>query len=142
VTSGRRDGKLLGSDLYYEVRYEDLVNHPERILQDLSTFLRLPFADQMLKFYEGKTRTEPGISAKKAWLPPTPGLREWQTQMSASDVELFEALAGDLLNELGYQQGAGNISSAVAELAEERQRQWEAEMMQRQAKKIKRPKPV
>lgn len=142
VTSGRRDGKLLGPDVYHEIRYEDLVNQSENVLRDVSTFLGLPFADQMLKFYEGKTRAEPGISAKKAWLPPTPGLREWQTQMSASDVELFEALAGDLLNELDYQKGAGNIFSSVAALAEQRQRQWEAEMAQRQARKIKRPKPV
>jgi hypothetical protein len=142
VTSGRRDGTLLGSDRYYEVRYEDLVHQPERVLQDLSSFLGLPFAAQMLKFYEGKTRTKPGISAKKAWLPPTPGLREWQTQMAARDVELFEALAGDLLNELGYEQGADIISSRLAALAEERQRQWEAEMMQRQARKIQRSKPI
>lgn len=47
-------------------------------------------------------RSEPGLDAKKAWLPITAGLRDWRTQMSAEHVERFEAVAGDLLDELGY----------------------------------------
>ena len=138
VTTGRLAGEKLGSDRYREVLYEDLVHHPERVLQDLSEFLGLPFASEMLNFYVGKTRNDPGISAKKAWLPPTPGLREWQAQMALHDVELFTALAGDLLDDLGYDQGARSISTGVAALADERQRQWEAEVMQRQVRKNRR----
>jgi hypothetical protein len=37
-------------------------------------------------------------------LPPTKGLRDWRTQMSREDVALFEALAGDLLVDLGYER--------------------------------------
>ena len=34
---------------------------------------------------------------------PTPGLRDWRTQMSPEDIATFEALAGDLLADLGYE---------------------------------------
>jgi hypothetical protein len=55
----------------------------------------------MLRFHEGRTCLEGGRDAKAAWLPVTPGLRNWRVQMAAADVEHFEAVAGDLLEELG-----------------------------------------
>ena len=56
----------------------------------------------MLRFHEGRTRHEPGLSAKRARLPITPNLRNWREQMSTDAVERFEAVAGELLEELGY----------------------------------------
>jgi hypothetical protein len=40
--------------------------------------------------HEGRTRHDLGLSAKKAWLPPTPGLRDWLSQMPHEHVERFE----------------------------------------------------
>ncbi len=102
VRLGRQGGHPLGPELYYEMRYENLVTHPENECAKLCDFLGLPYDNAMLRFHEGRTRTDPGLSAKKAWLPITPGLRDWRSQMSAEDIERFEAVAGDLLNELGY----------------------------------------
>jgi len=62
----------------------------------------LPYDDAMLRFHEGRTKTDPGLDAKHAWLPITPGLRNWRSQMPVEDVERFEAVAGNLLDELGY----------------------------------------
>jgi hypothetical protein len=56
----------------------------------------------MLDFSRGRTRAGAGLDAKHSWLPITPGLRDWRSQMSPGDVETFEAGAGDLLGELGY----------------------------------------
>ena len=42
-------------------------------------------------------------------LPPTKGLRDWRTQMSTRDLAVFEANAGDLLSELGYERGCAHI---------------------------------
>jgi hypothetical protein len=55
-----------------------------------------------LRFHEGHQRHQPGLSAKKAWRPVTAGLRDWQSEMPAEEVERFEAVAGDILSELGY----------------------------------------
>jgi hypothetical protein len=102
VRLGREAGSSLGPNLYYEIGYESLVANPADECRALCTFLDVPYDDAMLRFHEGRTRTDPGLSAKDAWLPITPGLRDWRTQMAAEDVERFEAVAGDLLDELGY----------------------------------------
>ncbi len=102
VRLGREAGSSLGQDLYYEIRYESLVTHPEDECAALCAFLGVPYDDAMLRFHVGRTRIDPGLDAKHAWLPPTPGLRDWRLQMPAQDIERFEAVAGDLLNELGY----------------------------------------
>src|SRR3712207_490138 len=104
ATLGREDGAPLGSDLYHEVRYEALVSEPAKECEKLCSFLDLPYDDAMLRFHEGRERVEPGRSAKSAWLRVTPGLRDWRTQMCTADVERFEAAAGDLLEELGYER--------------------------------------
>lgn len=128
VSAGRLDGEGLGSERYHELKYEDLVNRPEQTLRDVTQFLELPFAAEMLSFHEGKVRSGNGLSTKKAWLPPTPGLRDWRTQMSAGDIELFEAIAGDLLSTLGYERACNVISPAIAKVAEQYRNRWETEM--------------
>jgi hypothetical protein len=102
VREARDRGRPLGPGLYYEVRYELLVTRPAEEAARLCAFLQVPYDASVLSFHEGRTRNEPGLSAKDAWLPITPDLRNWRTQMPAGDTELFEAAAGDLLEELGY----------------------------------------
>jgi hypothetical protein len=53
-----------------------------------------------------------GLDAKHGRLPPTPGLRDWRSQMQREHVRRFEAVAGDLLEELGYQRFFPELSSA------------------------------
>lgn len=102
VRRGRADGARLPAGGYHEVRYEDLLIAPEEALSRLCEFLSVPFVDAMFAFHEGRRRDQPGLDAKKAWLPITPGLRNWRTELEAGDIELFEAAAGGLLEELGY----------------------------------------
>lgn len=126
VSTGRRDGRMLDPTKYSEVKYEDVVARPEESLHELAGFLDLPFAPQMVAYHEGKTRSKPGLSAKKAWLPPTTGLRDWRTAMSARDLELFEAIAGDLLSDLGYERAFDSISPEIAAIADRCQDWWES----------------
>ncbi len=104
VRFGREAGTALGPGLYYEIRYESLVSRPAQESAALCAFLGLPYDESMLRFHEGRTRNDPGLDAKGAWLPVTPGLRDWRTQMSAEDMERFEAAAGELLDELQYER--------------------------------------
>jgi len=104
VRAGREAGGRLGPGLYHEICYEGLIGDPEGECRTLCEFLGLPYDDAMLDFHEGKTKTHPSLSAKKAWLPVTSGLRDWRTEMEIGDVERFEAAAGDLLDELGYER--------------------------------------
>jgi hypothetical protein len=102
VRLGCEAADLLGSERYCELSYEALVADPDRECARLCAFLGVTYDDAMLRFHEGRTRAKPGRSAKAAWLPVTRGLRSWRKQMAAADVERFEAVAGPLLDELGY----------------------------------------
>jgi hypothetical protein len=123
VAVGREAGELLRPALYHEVRYEDLVSSPERELERICAFLRIPYVEEMTRFYEGRTRQpKPGRSSKAQWLPPTTGLRDWQTQLPTGDVERIEAAAGDLIRKLGYATRFDRCSPAAHDrLAEVRE---------------------
>jgi hypothetical protein len=120
VRKAREDGAALGPGLYHEMHYEDLVDDPQRECNRLCEFLGVPYDDAMIRFAEGKTRTDlPNArkTPKKAWLPITSGMRNWRTEMPVKDVERFEAAAGDLLEELGYERAVPNPSSEALEQA-------------------------
>lgn len=119
VRLGREAGASLGPSLYYEIRYEALVADAAGELEPLCAFIDLPFDEAMLRFHEGRERSESGLSAKSAWLPPTPGLRDWRMQMAAEDIERFEAATGELLSELGYPRAVPRPSEEARERAGE-----------------------
>ena len=131
VGSGLRDGAQLGKTSYREIRYEDLLAQPETELRELCDFLGLPYASEMLNYHVGKMNAQPGLSAKKAWLPPTTGLRNWRTEMPERDLLLFEALAGNLLSILGYQLSADSFPQNIKETASKCQQWWQSEMARR-----------
>jgi hypothetical protein len=108
VRLGREGGSGLAPGLYHELRYEALVADPERESIRLCEFLEIPYDPSMLRFHEGRMRDDPHLSAKKAWKPVTPGLRSWRAQMPRGDVIRFEAVAGALLDELGYERITGS----------------------------------
>jgi Sulfotransferase family len=133
VDSGKRDAGEVGSR-YLEVRYEALVSRPEETLREVVDFLELPFDAGMLAYHVGRTRAKPGLGTNKAWLPPTQGVRDWRTQMSAHDVELVEALAGDLLSELGYERAFPKISPPVRAEAKQHRKRWARKVARRTAR--------
>jgi hypothetical protein len=128
--TGRRDGAELG-DRYRETHYETLVARPRETLRGLAEFLGLPDAPEMAAYHVGRTIDRPGMSAKKAWLPPTAGLRDWHAEMSARDRALFEALAGDVLSELGYELSIGTYTDEVTDTAERCRSWWDAQLPHR-----------
>ena len=76
------------------------------------------------------------MSAKKAWLPPTAGLRDWRRDLAPRELELFEALAGDLLEELGYELAAPSVSADVAAQAERARAWWSDELARRRNRAV------
>lgn len=88
---------------YLELRYEDLVAEPESRLRDVCTFLGLEYEPAMLEYHR---REDPSLYADHPRLaqPPVRDARTWRKEMRLADVKLFEAIAGDLLAELGYER--------------------------------------
>ena len=112
VTAGERAGKILGSKKYHEVRFEALVKEPQHELSAICEFLGIEFSHQMLEYHR-RPRAELASNPTKAVdRSPATDTRNWRTDMSPIDRTRFEAIAGDLLERLGYER-----SSPVSTLA-------------------------
>jgi hypothetical protein len=114
VRAGRDSGRRLGPERYLEVRYEELVEEPDAVARRVCSFVGLPFVAEMLRYFERVDPLHRQLSHREhhrnLYLPPTKGLRNWRQEMDVRDIELFEALAGDLLTALGYERATPRIS--------------------------------
>jgi len=130
IRRAQKQGEKLGH--YLELRYEDLVTDTEPNLRRIAEFIELDWDPVMLRYYEhaaermaemardlpasdGKP-TRPGAERMEAHAmtqkPPDPNaMYRWKEKMSPEDVASFDAAAGGLLAELGYEVGAGAASA-------------------------------
>jgi sulfotransferase family protein len=101
ILAARRLGRHAGSR-YLELRYEDLVAEPERELRRICEHGSLPWEPGMLDH----TRVSDAANMpehRNLAQPPTPGLRDWRSQMKREDAVAFEQVAGDVLRSSGYE---------------------------------------
>jgi hypothetical protein len=108
VAEGREAGADLGPDRYFESRFEELIEDTEGAVRRICGFIDLPYDPVMLTYYERAgdivSTTAVPDRHKDIYLPPTKGLRDWRRELSDDQVARFEALAGDLLSDLGYER--------------------------------------
>jgi hypothetical protein len=135
ITKARQDAPKL--DHYIEVRYEDLILDTEPALRRICKFIELPWDDAVLSYHERSAerlkemaRALPAEGRAKelsverrmathemTTKPPSADrVARWRTQMSAEQRESFEAVAGGLLEELGYPTGADAVEKATAQI--------------------------
>jgi len=108
---------------YLEIRYEDLLLHTTSTLKTICSFIALPWNTSMLDYHltaeeRLKEKDRDVISPESKRLipasertaihsftsqPPQPSrINRWKTEMSDLDRKTFEDVAGDMLQELGY----------------------------------------
>lgn len=100
VQAARRLGRRVG-ERYLELHYEQLVQQPEAELERICAFAGLPFEPDMVS-YPGTLDLSAKPHHSRLSQPPTPGLRNWSSEMGAADVADFERIAGDELAACGY----------------------------------------
>jgi Sulfotransferase family len=101
ITSARRLGRNVGAR-YLELRYEDLVTEPEHELRRICEHASLSWEPAMLD-HTGVNEVAKMPEHRNIAQPPTPGLRDWHSQMSREDALAFEQVAGDVLLSAGYE---------------------------------------
>jgi hypothetical protein len=107
VTAGRDAGSRLGRDRYLEIRYERLVSSPVSTLEQVCSFGGLTWSDEPMarpSLDSLQVRKAHSRYHARSLLPPEAGLRDWRHQMDPRKVAAFEAVAGDLLTDLGYER--------------------------------------
>jgi hypothetical protein len=107
VGTGRECGKVLG-ECYREVRFEDLVRHPQETLSGLSEFI-----DHDLNFETITRAPNSSFGAEAGTFDP---VERWRTKMSNKELADFEALVGDRLVELNYPLVSGGGTSSLRTL--------------------------
>jgi hypothetical protein len=117
-----------GLNGYLELRYEDLVTDPEPALRKACELIELDYDPAMLEYHRhaeqrlqemagelpavaGRPAREAGERLAAHTMATKPPSREriavWKQEMSEADALEFEATAGDLLAELGYETLSG-----------------------------------
>lgn len=97
----REQGRALGPAVYHEVRHEAVIERPDDEWAGLSAFLGAPHDPAMVGRHVGRS-FEPS---------------SWRARMPGRDVELFEAAAGELLEELDYPRAVPSPSPEAKRLA-------------------------
>ena len=106
VAQGLRAGRDLERGRYIEIMYSDLVEDNEGEVKDICAFLGLQFDPVMLD----PERTKQGALARADKFNPNVKeqairrVRSWKSDMPPEHVEIFEAIAGDVLSELGFER--------------------------------------
>jgi sulfotransferase family protein len=118
VRRSREVGRGLWPDRFREIRYEELVRWPAATLTGVCAFLGLDYDDVMLDYGQGRQRDDSSLDAKHGWQPVKVGLRDWRRQLEPDDLAIFEAVAGDLLAELGYPDSHVTVSDRDGATAE------------------------
>jgi hypothetical protein len=99
VEVGQELGQGLGSDVYFEMRYEDLLADPKAALQRICVFLDEAFDDAILNFKKsGEAGKTPLLQARVQ----ADNAGKWRTTMHPLQLRVFESAAGDTLARLGY----------------------------------------
>lgn len=93
-----------------EIRFEELVENPERELRAIARFLGIAYEDSMLTAYMSRASNKVGarIENQHANLAKSPATSEsgkWRGQLSRSDQAIAYEIAGPLLDELKYPSG-------------------------------------
>jgi hypothetical protein len=101
VRKGRRYGQKFPAD-YIEVRYEDLVCHPEKTLNTLAEFL-----DHDLDYGRIQQAGIGRVASPNTVWKEEPGeasspVNRWKTKLSQPEISALENLIGDCLEEFGY----------------------------------------
>ena len=126
ITRAREQAKRLAH--YKEIRYESLILETEPTLREVLEFLEFPWDDGILDYHQhsaerleemkrelpnqGK-RTALSVElrmkthARTTEKPDPKRVSRWRESMDRADRELFESIAGPLLEELGYVTGGG-----------------------------------
>jgi Sulfotransferase family len=126
VAAARGLARRVGRERYRELRYEALAADPVVALREVCDFADLEFEPAMLE-YQGRVDLTGKPHQTSLERPPTPGIRDWRSDMDERDAAAFESIAGDALAAFGYPlsdpaQAAGPSPRGRAELLSYRSR--------------------
>ena len=100
--------KLTDDNRFYSVSYERLTQQPEKTARSLCAFLGADYVPSMLDFHKSSEAKNAAKSSNLWGNVTNPIMKnnsaKYVTEMSLSDISIFESVAGDILDALGYER--------------------------------------
>ena len=107
LTYGRDVGGRIFEN-YLEIKYEDLLNHPERELSKITNKLGLDFDNGMLEYYQKADEVIVGEEIewkKNLYRPIMKGnVDKWKNELTSNQIKTIEVVLGKEMKLLGYQK--------------------------------------
>ncbi|MCS4119437.1 hypothetical protein GGP60_003135 [Salinibacter ruber] len=117
VTEGRRQGRLVDGDRYYEVKYEMLLRNPTETLQELAGHLDIQFRSGMVENDNSADDTLPEAhreaygelfsSLDRPIDPSRAGA--WEREMPQRDIADVESVTAPIMEEFGYEVSGASV---------------------------------
>lgn len=103
VSLGQEAGARLESGQYREVRYERLLVEPDSTMRGIFEFLGESIPDELVKLVP-PSRDHPYADSNISELEVVPANAEaWRQRMKPVEIQRVESVAGDLMEQLGYE---------------------------------------
>lgn len=104
----------LGSQYIKRIKFEDLVQSPEKTLKDICNFINIDYQGKMV---EGTGFQTPIYTKKQHSLvgrrPDISEISAWKNLLTQRQIEIFESIAHDLLLSLGYEPIYGKNAKKI-----------------------------
>lgn len=107
LTVSLKMGEIMGTSRYRVVRYEDLILETAKALEDICSFIGLPYDAEMLNYPD---MVDEKVPDDRRWLwpalnkpPDKSKVGRWKREMSERKRIVFEGNAGDMLAHFGYE---------------------------------------
>lgn len=114
LTRGRKQGRHSFRQQYMEVRYEDLLAEPERVLRNVTEHVGVPYSDAMLAFQ--RSAEELVHESERSWKEETTGplLRDntgkWRKGLSDWQVRLTEQVCNKAFEWFDYERAGFSMN--------------------------------
>lgn len=93
-------------DHFFMLDYETLTACPEETMRRLCGFLHVPYSCRVMEYYKSRESENTAVAGKMWSNVAKPVMKnntnKFLRELSSEDIAIFESVAGDLLQQLGY----------------------------------------
>lgn len=97
----------VGTDKSIRVRYEEFIQYPEQTIKGICALLKVKYTNNVMKYYESKeskSTAQSGVMWENVAKPVIKNnYNKYKSELSETDINIFESVAGDTLKKLGYE---------------------------------------
>lgn len=99
--------ELIGPSRFISVRYEELIHNPRKVIKEMCAVLGVSFSDEVFAYYNSHESVNTAISGqmwKNVVKPIMPDNHDkFKREFTNDQLVIFERVAGEVLDSLGYE---------------------------------------